>query len=100
MKKVRLLELDVHAETIAVAIAEPNGDARSLGIIPNREEPIRKLPARSARFRGRVRLTVAAAGARPWSTVLHLRVPRQFCRARGRLCPPVQPPALFRSTST
>ena len=40
MKKVRFLGLDVHAETIAVAIAEPNGEVRSLGIIPNREEPI------------------------------------------------------------
>jgi transposase len=43
MKKVRFLGLDVHAETIAVAIAEPDGELRSLGIIPNREEPIRKL---------------------------------------------------------
>jgi transposase len=43
MKKVRFLGLDVHAETIAVAIAEPNGEVRSLGIIPNREESIRKL---------------------------------------------------------
>src|SRR6266478_8933281 len=29
--------------TIAVAVAEPDGEVRSLGIIPNREEPIRKL---------------------------------------------------------
>jgi hypothetical protein len=43
MKKVRFLGLDVHAETIAVAIAEPDGELRSLGTIPNREEPIRKL---------------------------------------------------------
>jgi transposase len=43
MKKVRFLGLDVHAETIAVAVAEPNGEVRSLGIIPNREESIRKL---------------------------------------------------------
>jgi hypothetical protein len=43
MKKVRFLGLDVHAETIAVAIAEPDGEVRSLGIIPNREESIRKL---------------------------------------------------------
>jgi hypothetical protein len=35
MKKVRFLGLDVHAETIAVAIAEPDGEVRSLGIIPN-----------------------------------------------------------------
>ena len=43
MKKVRFLGLDVHAETIAVAIAEPDGEVRSLGIIPNREESVRKL---------------------------------------------------------
>jgi hypothetical protein len=43
MKKVRFLGLDVHAERIAVAIAEPDGEVRSLGIIPNREESVRKL---------------------------------------------------------
>jgi len=43
MKKVRFLGLDVHAETIAVAVAEPNGEVRSLGIIPNGEESVRKL---------------------------------------------------------
>ena len=31
MKKVRFLGLDVHAETIAVAVAEPDGEVRSLG---------------------------------------------------------------------
>ena len=34
--------LDVHAETIAVAVAEPNGEIRSLGTIANREDSIRK----------------------------------------------------------
>jgi len=42
-EKVRFLGLDVHAETIAVAIAEPGGEVRSLGTIANREESIRKL---------------------------------------------------------
>jgi transposase len=42
-EKVRFLGLDVHAETIAVAVAEPDGEVRSLGTIANREEPIRKL---------------------------------------------------------
>jgi transposase len=37
------LGLDVHAETIAAAIAEPDGEVRSLGTIPNRPESIRKL---------------------------------------------------------
>ncbi|MGC9199453.1 MAG: hypothetical protein ACP5E5_11045 [Acidobacteriaceae bacterium] len=35
--------LDVHAETIAVAIAEPEGEVRSLGTISNRAEAVRKL---------------------------------------------------------
>jgi hypothetical protein len=42
-RKVRFLGLDVHAETIAVAIAEAAGEVRSLGTIANREESIRKL---------------------------------------------------------
>jgi transposase len=43
MSNVRFIGLDVHAETIAVAVAEPNGEVRSLGIIPNRAESIGKL---------------------------------------------------------
>jgi transposase len=42
-KKVRFLGLDVHAETIAVAIAEPDGEVRSLGVIANRDESVRRL---------------------------------------------------------
>jgi len=42
-EKVRFLGLDVHAETIAVAVAEPDGEVRSLGTIVNRAESIRKL---------------------------------------------------------
>jgi len=41
--KARFLGVDVHAETIAVAVAEPDGEVRSLGMIANREESIRKL---------------------------------------------------------
>jgi transposase len=43
MGKVRFLGLDVHAESIAVAIAEPGGEVRSVGVIPNRPEAIRRL---------------------------------------------------------
>ena len=42
-KTVRFLGLDVHAETIAVAVAELDGSVRSLGTIANRAESIRKL---------------------------------------------------------
>jgi transposase len=42
-EKVRFLGLDVHAETIAVAVAESDGEVRSLGTILNRAESIRKL---------------------------------------------------------
>jgi len=43
MKKVRFVGLDVHADTVAVAVAEPTGEVRSLGQIPNRPESVRKL---------------------------------------------------------
>lgn len=39
----RFVGLDVHAETIAVAVAEKDGEVRSLGIIPNQLHSIRKL---------------------------------------------------------
>ncbi len=42
MSKIRFVGLDVHADTIAVAVAEPGGEVRSLGIIPNRSESVRK----------------------------------------------------------
>ena len=43
MSKVLFLGLDVHAETIAVAVAETAEEVRSMGVIPNRLESIRKL---------------------------------------------------------
>ena len=42
-KTLRSLGLDVHAKTIAVAVAEPDGEVRSLGTIANHGESIRKL---------------------------------------------------------
>src|SRR6266704_1031885 len=42
-KNLRYLGLDVHAETIAVALAEPGGEVRSLGIIPNEPSAVAKL---------------------------------------------------------
>ena len=43
MKNVRFVGLDVHAETIAVAVAEPKGEVRCLGVIPNRAESVGRL---------------------------------------------------------
>lgn len=43
MSKVRFVGLDVHAETIAVAVAETGGEVRALGVIPNRLGSIRNL---------------------------------------------------------
>ena len=47
-KATRFIGLDVHADTIAVAIAEPGraGEVRSFGMIPNRPEAVRKLVQR------------------------------------------------------
>src|SRR6202045_2203672 len=41
-EKLRFSGLDVHAETIAVAVAELDGEIHSLGTITNREDSIRK----------------------------------------------------------
>src|SRR5436305_8758990 len=46
MSKIRFIGLDVHAQTIAIAVAEPNGEVRLVGIIPNRLESIRKAVAK------------------------------------------------------
>lgn len=43
MSKVRFLGLDVHANTISAAIAEPDGEVRSLGVIRNTPAEVRKL---------------------------------------------------------
>ena len=40
MKRVQFVGLDVHADTIAVAVAEPGGTVRSVGVIPNRPESV------------------------------------------------------------
>jgi transposase len=43
MSKLRFVGLDVHAETIAVAVAESGGELRAMGVIPNRLESIRRI---------------------------------------------------------
>lgn len=46
MSKIRFVGLDVHAESIAVAVAESAGEVRSLGSIPNRPESVRRMIAK------------------------------------------------------
>lgn len=46
---MRHVGLDVHADTIAVAVAEPDGSVRELGTIRNRPEAVRKLIAKLGR---------------------------------------------------
>ena len=42
MSKIRFVGLDVRADTIAIAVAESNGEVRSVGTIRNRPEDLRK----------------------------------------------------------
>jgi transposase len=43
MKNIRYLGLDLDSEKIAVAVAEPGGEVRSLGAIPYQEDAVRRL---------------------------------------------------------
>src|SRR2546426_3249330 len=43
MKNTRFVGLDVHAATIAVAVAEPDGEVRAMGTIPNEPEAVRRV---------------------------------------------------------
>lgn len=53
MSKVLFVGLDVHAETISVAVAEQGKDeVRSMGKIPNRMESIRKLVGKLSQEKG------------------------------------------------
>ncbi len=68
MKKVQFVGLDVHAETIAVAVAEPGGVVRSVGVIPNRPESIRRLVKQPNPFIGvsDLQRDLAAPSSREW----------------------------------
>jgi hypothetical protein len=54
--------LDVHADTIAVAVAEMNGEVRSLGVIPNCREAVGKLVKKL----GHVEQPLGVAPELPW----------------------------------
>ena len=82
MSKIRSVGLDVRAETIAVAVAEPGGELRSVGIIPNRLVSIRKL----ARKLGSVQHLKACYEAGPTGYVLYWQL-----TALGIACEVVAP---------
>jgi hypothetical protein len=42
-KAIRFVGLDVHAQTITVAVAEPNGEVHSLGATAHRPDALLKL---------------------------------------------------------
>ncbi len=46
MSTIRFIGIDVHADTIAAAVAEPDGEVRPLGVIPNRLDSVRKMVAK------------------------------------------------------
>src|SRR6476469_9668869 len=70
MYKIRFLGLDVHADTIAIAVAEPDGEDRCIGVFPNRLESIRKFVTKL----GPVNQLRACYEAGPTGFVLHWRL--------------------------
>jgi hypothetical protein len=80
MKNVRCVGLDVHAETIAVAVAEASGEVRSLGVIPNRAESVKRL----IRKLGRSEQLRVCYEAGPTGYVLYWQLSELGVKMRGR----------------
>jgi transposase len=66
MKNVRFVGLDVHAETLAVVIAEPRVEVGSLGTMPNSPEEVSRL----IRKLGRPEQLRCARGGTYWVCVV------------------------------
>lgn len=82
MSRIRFVGLDVHADTIAAAVAEPDGEVRTLGVIPNRLQSVRKLVKKL----GPAKQLKACYEAGPWGYVLYWQL-----TALGVACEVVAP---------
>ena len=71
--------LDVHAETISVAVADQNGEIGSLGVEPNRGESIQK-PVKKL-------IGVSACPSYPLKINVRERVRQSGLQNRGQTCP-------------
>jgi transposase len=88
---VKYVGLDVHAETVAVAIAEPSGEVRSYGTIPAHTHAMDRLHKRLAQGGVEVRY-VYEAGPTGFALCRHLR-------SRGIVCQVVCPSLVPRQPS-
>ena len=96
MSKVRFVGLDVHADTIAVAVAEAGGgEVRSLGIIPNRLESIRKMIGKLAPL-GTLRCCYEAV---PTGYVLYWQLTKSIFRRIGPASPAIPAAGRLRTES-
>ena len=86
-KTIKYVGLDVHAETIAVAVADSHGDLRSYGNIPAHTVALHKLHRRLSEDGSEVRY-VYEAGPTGFALCRHLRSRQIVCEV---VCPGLVP---------